>query len=222
MREAMIEPIAGRVAAWSAWSAAVMTFAFLASLIAIPFMAPLPTEWRGAVDYAANFQPWTMLAVVASLLLVPCVLALVASLHQLTEPRLRSLSVIALVFAAVYGAIIAANDYLQLITVRGSLLAGQFDGLDPFVWVNPYSVFGALEALGYLFQAMALAALIPTFGEGRHASPIRWLLGVNLVVGFGTIAMQFAELYWLLFPGLVVWSLLFGPTMVLIALRQRG
>lgn len=199
-----------------------MTLAFLATLIATPLMAPLPTEWRGAADYAAGFQPWTMLPIAASLLLVPAVLVLLAAIHRLTRPEDRTLSMVAVVFGAVYGAIIAANDYLQLITVRGSLLAGRFEGLDPLVWTNPYSVFGSLEALGYLFQALAFVVLIPTFASGRHAAAIRWLLFVNLLLGIGTIVAQFAELYWLLFPGLVVWSLIFGPAMVLIALRLRS
>lgn len=214
--------MARRIGVWAAWSAAGLTAAFLATLIATPLMAPLPTEWRGAADYAAGFQPWTMLPIAASLLLVPPVLVLLAALHRLTQPELRALSVIGVVFGAVYGAIIAANDYLQLITVRGSLLAGRFEGLDPLVWTNPYSVFGSLEALGYLFGALAFAVLIPTFASGRHAAAIRWLLAVNLLLGIGTIVAQLAELYWLLFPGLVIWSLVFGPAMVLIALRLRS
>ncbi|NJD28140.1 MAG: hypothetical protein FIA92_07565 [Chloroflexi bacterium] len=134
----------------AALASAVLTLAFLLALLATPLMAPLPTEWRGAADYAAAFEPLTMLAIVASLLLVPPVLVLLGALHAAAPPEHRLATVIALIFGGVYGAIISANDYLQLVTVRGSLLAGQLEGLDPFVWTNPYGVFGALEALGYL------------------------------------------------------------------------
>lgn len=57
---------------------------------------------------------------------------------------------------------IGSRNYLQLITVRGPG-GGQFEGLDPFGWTNPYSVFGALMGLGYRFQSLALAALLPLF-----------------------------------------------------------
>jgi len=212
---------AQQLALISAYGAAAMTVAFLAALLATPLIAPLPTEWRGAEAYAATFVPATMLAIAASLVLVPFVLALLVAIHQLTPPHARWASHLAVAFGAVYAAIIAANDYLQLITVRGSLLAGQFEGLDPLVWTNPYSVFGALEGLGYLFQSLALAALLPLFGSGRHHRSIRWLLTAILVIGGATVLVQLLELYVLLFPGLVLWSLVFAPTMLLIGARIR-
>lgn len=210
---------ARRLGVMSAYGAALTTVAFLAALLATPLIAPLPTEWRGAEAYATSFVPWTMLAIAASLLLVPFVLAMLVAIHHLTPPGLRWASHLAVGFGVVYGAIVAANDYVQLITVRGSLLAGQVDGLDPLVWTNPYSVFGALEGLGYLFQSLALAALLPLFDGGAFARPIRRLLIAIVVLGVATIGGQLLELYVLLFPGLVLWSLFFAPAMLLIALR---
>ncbi|NJD28139.1 MAG: hypothetical protein FIA92_07560 [Chloroflexi bacterium] len=64
--------------------------------------------------------------------------------------------------------------------------------------------------------------MIPTFEGGPYAASIRGLLSANLVLGIATIVAQLAELYWLLFPGLVMWSLIFGPAMLLIALRMRS
>lgn len=210
-----------RLALLWAYGAAAMTVAFLISLLATPLIAPLPTEWRGSENYAATFVPATMLPIAASLVLVPFVVGLLVAIHHLTPPHLRWASHTSVAFGAVYAAIIAANDYLQLITVRGSLMAGQLEGLDPFVWTNPYSVFGALEGLGYLFQSLALAALLPVFSSGRFARPIRWLLVTILVIGVGTIVVQLLELYVLLFPGLVLWSVVFAPAMLLVAAWLR-
>jgi hypothetical protein len=108
-----------RLAVFGAWAAAAMTAAFLVALLVTPLMAPLPTEWRGSEAYAAGFVPWTMLAIAASLLLVPFVLVMKVGIHHLTPPDRRWASHLALVFGAIYAAIIAANDYMQLITVRG-------------------------------------------------------------------------------------------------------
>jgi hypothetical protein len=55
-------------------------------------------------------------------------------------------------------------------------------------------------------------------GDPVHGAPA--LLAINLALGIASLGAQFAELYWLLFPGLILWSLVIGSAMVLIALRQ--
>jgi hypothetical protein len=212
---------ASRLARRAAWASAGLTVAFLVALVVTPLLGPLPLEWRGAADYAATFSPATMFSFVPPLFLAPVFVVLAAALRSAARTRSATTALSAgVAFAAIYAAIISTNDLVQLTTVRASLERGLVDGLDPFVWTNPYGLFAPLELLGYAFQALAGLAFLAVFdGASRGDAWIRRLLVSNGVLAGASFGIVVFDVPWLIFPGLIAWSIVFGAAMALIARR---
>lgn len=72
------------------------------------------------------------------------------------------------------------------------------------------------------WAAWAAAQMTVAFLISLVATPFMALLPARdqLALGIASLGAQFAELYWLLFPGVILWSLVIGSAIVLIALRQ--
>jgi hypothetical protein len=170
--------VAARTGFAAALIAATLTVIFIVLSLAFP-----GGEWAGIEAYADDFRTVEVGQLLPVLVLAPVVVILMASIHALSPARQRLFSQVAVVFAAIYAAIIGTNYVLQLVVVRHNIIAGELDGLTLLAMPNPRSVFVALEIVGYgFFALMALAAGGAFTGTGRERW-VQWLLAVTGVTG---------------------------------------
>jgi hypothetical protein len=218
---------AGRLGRWAGILAAVWTVWFAAAFA--PWMAGLG-EWRGIDAYIEAFRPAPYIAwVLPCLLLALTFPVLIAAVHLRTAPDRRIFSLVGLLFAGMYGAILTTNYWLLATVVLGALEDGGAAGLSWLVIGSPATITGALEGIGYAF--MGLAALFTAFAfdtSSRRGRWARWLLLTNgvggltgvVVLGVGSLLpAAFGVVGWI---SLAVWTLTFPPAVVLAGAECTG
>jgi hypothetical protein len=90
---------------------------------------------------------------------------------------------LALSFGIMFALLTSMFYFVQLSTVRQSLLHGQPEGLEWFVQANPASVLLAINMLGWtLFLGLASLFISPVFTGGRLEAVIRYAFLVNGIV----------------------------------------
>ncbi len=205
-------PMVARMGFWAAVSTTILNLLFTIGIVAIP-----ASIWNSLQGYASSYRAVENLPAIPSLLLGPAVVVLLVSIHYYSEQNKKILSLSAASFGLLYAALTGLNYFVQLTVVRQSLLAGQIDGLEPFIMANPQSVMLAIDTLGYLFLFLACLFAAPVFSGGKLETAIRWLfaasgaLGLLGVLGF---ALGQQQLY---FIGLMVSGLPFLALTVLLA-----
>ena len=213
---ATVRDPARTLGAVAAGSAAGLTTLFI--VLTVAFSGP---EWSGIATYAKDFATAQVLQLVPILLLAPVVVALMAALHSLAPPARRVFGQLALVFSAIYAAIVATNYILQLLVVRLNVQAGDLEGLALLAMPNPRSAFVGLETAGYgFFSLMALCAGAVFFEPGLH----RWIRRALVVTGVtglaGTVA-GLADQRLLMLTGYGLSLLAFLTATVLLAVHFR-
>jgi hypothetical protein len=202
---------------WSSIFAAI--FATLFAILAIAFS---PSAWTGIEAYSRSMNILQMVNMIPVILLAFTVIVVMACIHYVAPESKKVFSLIAIAFTSSYATIICVNYYIQLYVVRLNIINGNLDGLSLLVMPNFYSVFFALEALGYSFLCIASLFIIPIITGGRLASWIRILLLISGVLGiFGTIIAPFDQPM-LIFAGLGIWSIAFPIAMVLLGIYFRN
>jgi hypothetical protein len=205
---------------WAALLSAVWTVWFIAAFGSwISQQGP----WEGIESYARAFDPVSYVAWV-----IPCFLltltfpVLMAAVYLYLPVDRRAPALVALVFAAAYGAILGANYFLLATVVRSALVAGRTAGLELLVIGSPYSILNALGDVGYLLMGLATVfAGIAWRVPGRWRRATRWLLVINggvSVVGVVVGVLGFTSGSLL---SLGVWAGTFPFACVLLALRFR-
>ena len=79
---------------------------------------------------------------------------MMSCIHYYASDNKRIWSLIGLVFAVMYGAVLAANYWVLLTVVRESLLSGYTEGLEWFVIGSPHSITNTIEGIGYGFMSL--------------------------------------------------------------------
>ena len=101
------------------------------------YMSSLPSEWPGIEAFAASFESIPYIAwVIPCLLLALTFPVMISSIHCYASDDKKLWSLLGLVFAIIYGAILATNYWLLLTIVWESLLSGSTEGLEWFVIGN--------------------------------------------------------------------------------------
>jgi hypothetical protein len=197
---------------WAAIATTALNLLFTIGIVAIP-----ASPWSDLEGYASTYRAVESLPAIPSLLLGPALVVLMLSIHSYASQEQKILSLSASAFAVVYAALTGLNYFVQLTVVRQSLVAGQIDGLAPFIMANPQSVTLAIDTLGYFFLFLACLFAAPVFAGGRLEKAIRWLflgsgaLGLLGILGF---ALGQQQLY---FIGLMISGLPFLVLTVLLA-----
>ena len=197
---------------WAAVATTTLNLLFTIGIVAIP-----ASPWSDLKGYANAYRAVESLPAIPSLLLGPAVIVLMLSIHYHASQEQKILSLSASAFAVVYAALTGLNYFVQLTVVRQSLVAGQMDGLAPFIMANPQSVMLAIDTLGYFFLFLACLFAAPVFAGGRLETAIRWLflgsgaLGLLGILGF---ALGQQQLY---FIGLMISGAPFLVLTVLLA-----
>jgi len=132
-----------------------------------------------------------LFAGIVSLLVCPIIVAMMASLHEITLPGKRILSQISLGFTLLFALSVSINRFSQLGVVRQAVNAGNMEGIARMLAYGEYSVMLGIEYLGwswFLGLAMLFAAFL--FSNGRIGHWLRWsmmtygILSLISAVGF--------------------------------------
>lgn len=114
---------------------------------------------------------------IASLVVCPLMLILMASLHSVTPPEKRVFSLICLGFTLLFVIAVSINRFSQLGVVQQSIAAGQTVGIEWFLPYGEHSILFGLEILGWgWFLGFAMLFAAPLFSSGRLQQWIRWLM----------------------------------------------
>lgn len=209
------------------WSACLTAFFSIAwtGAFAYQFLATPQNPWEGVEAAAASFSfVDEMVNLVFALPLSWAFVVMMVSLHYSVPASKRVWTMNALVFTVMYAVMADINYLIQLVTVRGSFLAGETEGLGLFASGNMNSVFWALansyalQSIGLFFSAWAV--------EGGRS--VMWIRRLWLAIGF-TVPFQFAFSLGLLpipiaMPALGVWIVGIPASSILLAkeFRQAG
>ena len=150
----------------------------------------LQAPWKGISDYQHRFQPalhiaWTLPA----FLFAPAFLAMITCIYAWTKEEQRVWALLALAFAIPGTTLMAALYYIEMTVVRSGLTNGTADALRLWIYAPPYPFTfpGALEGVGYGFEAVALLLAAQAFAGDRLRLWLRWLFrasGVSVMVVF--------------------------------------
>ncbi len=137
---------------------------------------------------AAAFVPNDYLWMYPAFFMGPLFLMLVVCLHYCAAINTKVFSQIAVSFAVIAAAALAANYFIQLTVMQPALLKGEAAGLSPFSQYNPHGIFIALEDLGYLMMSVAfLFTALALNGPTGLERAVRWLFIISFVLAAGSL-----------------------------------
>jgi len=164
---------------WAAALTALLAVISFGIAFATPPRSGPSCTFDACVEYPfteiSAFFPRDYLWMLPATLLLPAFLLLLSCIHYVARPSRRPFTLTAIVLAAISGAVIGADYFIQLTVIQPSVLRGETDGLSLWSQYNPHGIFIALEAFGYLVMALALAASGVAFAGGGLERVVRWL-----------------------------------------------
>lgn len=175
--------LALRLGTWSAFLIAVdfilYTVCFLATVMSPPIFV-----WTTLAEYAAYVATHGSFFRDAAMFLVlifgPLLVVLLAALHEQARAEQKILTRISLGFGLAFAVLADINYFVQLSSVRQSILHGQLTGLEQMVQANPMSAMTGLNMLGWsVFLGLASLFVAPVFGDGRLEKSIKALWVLN-------------------------------------------
>ncbi len=199
---------AARLGLWgSIISAAGIVLSGPLGLLFVDLVHPQPS-WQGAPAFVEHFHPIQSFPFFIGFLLVSGYVMMIAAIHGGATERGRHSSLVALVFASAFAALIFFN-YIVQTTFVPSLVADYSPEYDPviaaFTMANPASLGWGVEMWGYGFLGVATLLCVPAFRQNglERAAAVLFILNgiVSLVGAFLTAFMP----GWVLTPG-GIWS----------------
>lgn len=145
------------------WSSLVLALSPVAATIVVAPARSGPFCMEGCVSYPyaeiANLYPAEYLWMYAMLAAAFALVVLGASAVSLAPVPRRSLARIGNGFGMMAATALAICYFIQIEVIQPSVLAGETDGIAILTQYNEHGIFIALEDLGYLTLALALAGL---------------------------------------------------------------
>ncbi len=206
-----------RLGSWSALLAAATFVIFTICFVAV-FLNPPLFIWTNFADYVAsaknNQSIFKSLAQLSMLCFAPLYVVLSNSIHEVTPPTKQVATRLGLAFGLLFAMLVGGFYFVQLSTVRLSVIEGQWDGLEQIVQANPYGALSALNMLGWtLFFGLSSLFLASAFSSSRLANAIHWLFIIN-----GVMCLLGGVGYALEITPLVFFTINFGMGGVVMAL----
>jgi hypothetical protein len=177
-----------RVGFWSALLMAAVNLWFYAAFL--PYSSQWSAPWAGIGPYAASFRSGPFLAwMIPAFILPPVILFMMVSIHRTVQAEKRLWSLLAVVFATAYTAVVTSFYYLQMTVIPFNLANGYTDDLSLwlFAYHYPHNIFGAIEGIGYGFLALSVIFAALVFRTGKLQLWVRWTfigLGVSVLALF--------------------------------------
>jgi hypothetical protein len=212
-----LNKMVSRIGFWSAILTTVWTIWFI---VAFGFyMSSLPSEWPGIEAFAASFEPVPYLAwVIPCLLLALTFPIMMSSTYCYASDDKKLWSLLGLVFAVMYGAVLATNYWLLLTVVRESILSGYTEGLEWFIIGSPHSITNTIEGIGYGFMGLAAIFVSQVFGGNRLGIWLRRLFIVNGVAGIAGVILGGLGIMTATMVSLALWCLTFPVATAMLAI----
>ncbi|MGI6585811.1 MAG: hypothetical protein ACOX3L_07725 [Lutisporaceae bacterium] len=212
-----LNKMVSRIGFWSAILTTVWTIWFI---LAFGFyMSSLPSEWPGIETFAASFEPVPYIAwVIPCLLLALTFPIMMSSIYIYAFDDKKLWSLLGLIFAVMYGAILATNYWLLLTVVRESLLGGYTEGLEWFVIGSPHSITNTIEGIGYGFMGLAAIFASQVFDGNRLGIWLRCLFIVNGVAGIAGVILGGLGIMTATMVSLALWCLTFPVATAMLAI----
>jgi len=205
-----------RVGFWSGLLTAVWTILFIVFFGA--YMSSAPSEWPGLEAFASTFNSGLYLGwVIPTLLLALTFPVLIACIYFYFSDKGEIWGLLGLIFAVMYGAVLTTNYWLLATLVREGLVGELPEGLSWLVVLNPHSVTGAIEGIGYGFMGLAALFAGLAFEGGRLKRWIRRLFIVNGLSGIGSLFLGATGIVMGLWVALGVWVITFPAATILTA-----
>jgi hypothetical protein len=210
------------------WSALLLVVLNLWYFIAFVLYQPiLHARWPGLAAYAAHFQPAPLLIwVVPTFFIGPVFLVMIACLYAWTGEEKQVWSLLALVFAVAYTAVLSPNYYIQMTMVPHNLANGITDGMTLWLYADPfypYTIPGALEGVGFAFTGLSFLFASAVFEGGKLERWVRWTFfgtGLSALVAFvdPLIRLPLVIVFGDLFAAAVLLTL--APVLLAVLLRR--
>jgi hypothetical protein len=194
------------------------------ALLVVARIAPQP-PWTGVETFADHYHPAQLLTFALGYVLLAGFVLFTASCHALAAAPLRARTSAALIFAAVYAALVFTNYTIQLGYVPRVL--GQRPAyLAALTMANPSSFAWFLEMFGYAAMGAATWLVAAGFGGSRRSDVIRVLLIANGVLSIAGAACTALFDRWVFSTAGMVsfaaWNSLIPICFALIATAPRG
>jgi hypothetical protein len=175
--------LALRLGMWSAFLIAADFILYTVCFVAI-LMSPPIFVWTTLADYAAYTTTHASFfkdaAMYLMLIFGPLFVVLLAVLHEYARNEQKILTRISTAFGLAFAVLVGINYFVQLSTVRQSVLHGQLTGLEQVLQANPMSAMTGLNMLGWsLFLGLASLFAAPIFAGGRLEKAIKVALIIN-------------------------------------------
>jgi hypothetical protein len=182
-----------RIGFWSALLMAAINLWFYAAFL--PYSSLWNALWPGIDAYAASFQSGPFLAwIIPAFILPPVILILMVSIHRTAEGEKRIWSLLGVVFAITYVAVVTTFYYIQMTIIPFHLANGTTENLSLwlFAYHYPHNIFGAVEGVGYGFLAMSVIFAAQVFRNGKLQQWVRWTF---FGLGIGVFALFINPLF---------------------------
>jgi hypothetical protein len=177
-----------KIGFWSALLMAAVNLWFYAAFL--PYSSLWNTPWPGIGAYAASFQSGPFLAwIVPAFILPPVIMIMIVSIHRTAEEEKHIWSLLGVVFAIAYTAVVTTFYYIQMTVIPFHLANGTTEGLSLwlFAYHYPHNIFGAIEGIGYGFLATSVLFAAQVFRNGKLQQWVRWTfvgLGISVFALF--------------------------------------
>ncbi|HEX2981205.1 MAG TPA: hypothetical protein VHO48_13130 [Anaerolineaceae bacterium] len=178
---------------WSALGMAITNLWFYAAFI--PYAPAWNAPWPGIAAYATSFQVRPFLQwVIPAFLLPPIVLFMMVSAHRWVREARKVWSLMAVLFAVMYTAVLVPFYYIQITVVPYHLAQGTTEGLPLwlFSFYYPHNIFGAMEGVGYGLLGCSLLCAANAFRDGRLQ---RWVRLTFVGLGVSVLALFINPIY---------------------------
>lgn len=184
------------------------------AIVALEKTHPQP-PWQGAEVFAQHYHFTQAAPYWAGFFLVGGYVVLIAALHALAPAVHRARANMALVFTAVFGAMVFFNYVLQTTfvpqLVRGDVAANA-QVIGAFSMANPRSLAWGLEMWGYGFLGVATWLVAPVLSGSPLERATAWLFVANGVTSVLSAALTGLAPGWVLtapgVAGFVAWNVL--------------
>jgi hypothetical protein len=199
------------------WSAGLCT------LFSLAYVVAQLGEWAGLLGSAGG--PHSRSTVLGlALLLTPSLLlslsfvVLMVAIHHCAQAGARVWSHAAIMFAAIYAALIGIVYYVQLAFVLPRLARGDTAGIGLLIFEPFDSFLYAVDVYGYSLMSLSMLFAAPVFGGPGIARWIRRALIANgCLIPFLALQMYWPPLIW----GGSLWAITFPAATALLMLHFR-
>ena len=210
------------------WSAVVL-------LVALPLSGPLgmwiaaqvapQPAWSDAPAFIRTFHAIQGLPFMFGFVLLLAFPALHVGLHGRARPTVRPFTMLGVVFAAVFAAVIAFNYIAQTALVPAAVARGDGAVVAALSMASPSSLCWAIEMFGYGFLGLASLCVVPALPGGGVDRASRVLLAANSLLSVAGAVLTARDARWVLTPAgltaFAAWNVVILGMVLSLALSLR-